>query len=163
MLEEGYITREEYEVAVSKPVVVRRSNRFRLSDYVLDMVREYLAEKYEDIAFQGGLKIYLTVDRDLQSLAVRSLRKGLRKLARMNGIPFLPETEEDMAEYYRSQRAELRDGRVYVARIVARSEGRAEVELGGRRFSVETLGLPLSDREYVFVRAFRDFGGWRLE
>ncbi len=163
MLEEGYITREEYEVAVSKPVVVRQSNRFRLSDYVLDLVREYLAEKYEDIAFQGGLKIYLTVDRDLQSLAVRSLRKGLLRLARMNGIPFLPETEEEMAEYYRSQKTELREGKVYVARIVVRSEDKVEVELGGRRFTVETLGLPLSDREYVFVRAFRDFEGWRME
>ncbi len=163
MLEEGYITPEEYEVAVSKPVVVRRGNRFRMSDYVLDMVREYLSEKYEDIAFQGGLKIYITVDRDLQSLAVRSLKKGLRRLARMNGIPFLPETEGDMEEYYRTQRKELRDGRVYVARILNVEGSRAQVEIGSHRFAVDTFGLPIGDREYIFVRVRRDFDGWRAE
>ncbi|MDQ7081719.1 MAG: transglycosylase domain-containing protein [Aquificota bacterium] len=76
MLEDGYITREEYEVAVSKPVVVMTENRYRMSDYVLDMIKEYLIEKYGDLALQGGLKIYTTIDRDLQAHAVRVLKRG---------------------------------------------------------------------------------------
>jgi len=163
MLEEGYITREEYEVAVNKPVVVERGNRFRMSDYVLDMVREYLAERYEDAAFQGGLKIYITVDRDLQNLAVKALKKGLQRLARMNGIPFLPETEEDMADFYRTQKTALVDGKVYVGRIVGSEENRIEVEVGSHRFVVDTLGLPVGDRDYVFVRVSRDFESWKAK
>ncbi len=151
MLEEGYITREEYEVAVSKPVIVRKENRYIMSDYILDMVKGYLADKYGDIALQGGLKIYLTIDKDLQSIAVRSLKKGLKRIARMNGIPFLPETEKDMEEYYKIQDTDLVEGKVYVAKI-KREGDKVKVQLGEHLFSIDTSGLPLSDREYIFVR-----------
>ncbi len=160
MLEEGYITQEEYETAINKPVVVSESSKYRVSDYVLDMIKEYLSEKYGDIALQGGLKIYTTIDRDLQVLAVKSLKKGLERLARINGIPFLPESEEDMERYYKAQRNVLVDGKIYVAKIEEVKDGEAAVLIGKKRFSVDLKGLNLEGRKYVFVRLHRDFNGW---
>ena len=163
MLEEGYITPEEYETAAGKPVVVKRDNKYRVSDYILDMVKEYLMERYGDIALQGGLKIYTTIDRDLQALASRSLKKGLKRLARITGIPLLPETEEDMEEFYAAQRKTPEDGKVYVAKILRIERGFAEVELGDKRFRVNLKGLNLDGREYTFIRLREDFEGWRAE
>ncbi len=163
MLEDGYITREEYETAVSKPIIVQRENRYRMSDYILDMVKEYLADRYGDIALQGGLKIYTTIDRDLQALAVRSLKKGLKRLARINGIPFLPESEKDMEDYYRIQKTDLIDGKVYVAKIISIERGSAEVEIGSHKFRIDPKGLNLNGRSYLFVRVKEGAEGWSAE
>ncbi len=163
MLEDGYITEEEYETAIRKPIIVKRDERFRMSDYVLDMVKEYLLERYGDAAFQGGLKVYTTIDRDLQALAIRSLRKGLRRLALSNGLPFLPESEKDMADYYRTQRTDLVNGKVYVAKISSVNNGIAEVELGSHRFTVDLKGMNVEGREYLFVRVKAEEEGWKAE
>lgn len=163
MLEDGYITQEEYETAASKPVVVSRDSKYLTSDYVLDMVKEYLAEKYGDLALQGGLKIYTTIDRDLQALAVRSLKKGLKRLARLNGIPFLPESERDMRSHYNVQKTKLEDGKVYVAKIVDTEGGRAKVEIGSHSFTIDLKGMNTEGREYIFVRVFNGVNGWRAE
>ena len=163
MLEDGYITQEEYETAVSKPVVVSKDNKYRTSDYVLDMIKDYLSEKYGDIALQGGLKIYTTLDRDLQTLAVRSLKKGLERLARINGIPFLPDSEKDMEIYYGTQKLSLVDGKVYVGKIEEVRNGRVVVTVGDRSFSVDLKGLNLEGRRYTFIRLRKDHGGWSAE
>ncbi|RLJ69831.1 penicillin-binding protein 1A [Hydrogenivirga caldilitoris] len=163
MLEDGYITQEEYETAVNKPIVVRKDDKYRLSDYVLDMVKEYLTDKYGDIALQGGLKIYTTIDRDLQALAIRSLKQGLKNTANINGLPIMPETEEDMEEFYKAEKKTLVNGKVYVAKIIDIKNDSAEVELGKNRFKVSLKGLNLEGREYLLVRLFKYDEGWQAE
>ena len=152
MFEDGYITREEYENALSKPVVVRRDSRYRASDYVLDMIREYLSDKYGDIALQGGLKIYTTIDKDLQSLARQVIKRGLSRLARANGIPFLPESEKEMEDYYNLQKGNLVYDRVYVAKVEEVKDGKAKVVIKEHSFTVDLKGMKLGGRRYIFVR-----------
>ena len=152
MLEDGYITSEEYETAVVKPVVVRGDSKYRTSDYVLDMVKEYLLERYGDIALQGGLKIYTTIDRDMQSLAVKSLKKGLSRLARLNHIPFLPQSEREMKDYYERQSKRLVLDRVYVAKVEEVKGKTAKVKVGKYEFDVDLKGGNISGRGYIFVR-----------
>ncbi len=161
MYEEGYITQEEYETAISKPLIVKRDSGY--SDYVLDMVKEYLTDRYGDAALQGGLKIYTTVDRDLQALAVSSLKKGLERFARLNGLPFLPESEKEMENFYKAQSKAPVDGRVYVAKVESVEEGKAKVLLGDRSFTVDLKGLNLEGREYVFVKLRKGTGGWEAK
>lgn len=163
MFEDGYITREEYEVAVRKPVVVMTENRYRMSDYVLDMIKEYLIEKYGDLALQGGLKIYTTIDRDLQAHAVRVLKRGLKRLARVVGVPLLPETQGDLEEFYKKQGRRLVDGKVYVAKVVEVQGDTAKVEVGGKEFTVSVKGVPMDQREYLMVRIHRTFNGFEAE
>lgn len=159
MLEENFITREEYESAVIKPVSVAGGEK-KISDYVLDMVKEYLMERYGDLALQGGLKIYITIDRDLQALAVRSLKRGLLKLARIQGFPFLPESEKDLERYYVAQDIRFIAGRLYVAKVISAEGGKAEVSVGDTRFLVDTKGLNLEGRRYVFIRLEKGELGW---
>jgi len=163
MLEEGYITQEEYAAAVSKPVKVSEEGRYRISDFVLDMVKDYLVEKYGELVLQGGLKIYTTLDKDLQSLATKVLRERLLNIAKINRIPFLPDTENDMRRYYETQDKSPTDGKVYVGKIVDVKEGRAEVLLGERSFTVDLKGLNLEGRRYVFIKLRRSPKGWSAE
>ena len=152
MLEDGYITSEEYETAVVKPVIVMRDSKYKTSDYVLDMIKEYLISKYGDIALQGGLKIYTTIDRDMQSLAVKSLKKGLLRLARLSHIPFLPRSEREMKSYYERQGREVVLDRVYVAKVEEVKDGTAKVRIGKYEFNVDLKGGNISGRGYIFVR-----------
>ncbi len=156
MLEEGFISPQEYEEAVSKPVKVKRENKYKMSDYVLDMVKEYVMQKYGAEILRGRLRIYTTIDKELQMLAISSLKKGLEVLAKKNGIPKLPESEEDMAKMYESQdKTKLVRGKVYVGKIESVKNGSAVVLFGNRRFSVDLKGLNFSGRRYLFFKVKR--------
>ncbi|HID66161.1 MAG TPA: peptidase, partial [Aquificaceae bacterium] len=120
MYEEGFITQEEYEEAINKPLLVKKENKYKYSDYLLDMVKEYVFKKYGELAYKGRLEIYTTVDIDYQRQAEKSLKEGLSKVAKIIGIPFLPETEEDMKIAYEKEKElkKLKRGKVYVAKIL---------------------------------------------
>ncbi len=153
MLEDGYITDEEYKLAVTKPIRVSRESRYRVSDYVLDMVRDYVLSRYGDLASQGGLSIYITIDKDLQEVATRALREGLERLAKIKGIPKLPDSEEDMKELYNSQNMKVfKEGRVYVGKIEELRDGYAVIKFGKRKMNIDLMGLNYSGRKYLFFR-----------
>jgi penicillin-binding protein 1A len=78
MLEYGYITSEEHDEATAQDLNLSRGTVEPKSDneYFLDAVRKELAEQYGDQAlYEGGLKIYTTLDPHLQELAVSAVDK----------------------------------------------------------------------------------------
>ena len=78
MLEYGYITPGEHEAAVAEDLNLSRGNVETESEneYFLDAVRKELAEQYGDRAlYEGGLKIYTTLDPRLQGLATEAVDK----------------------------------------------------------------------------------------
>lgn len=79
--EEGYIDTTTYQKAVQEPLIVKGKNRDEgPASYFVEWVRQYLDQKYPtgDI-WQGGLKIYTTLDYDMQVAAQRALGEGLKK------------------------------------------------------------------------------------
>ncbi|HEV8043948.1 MAG TPA: transglycosylase domain-containing protein, partial [Rubrobacter sp.] len=72
MLEYDYITQEEHDRAAKSELALSRG-RIQYEDdneYFLNAVRNELAEEYGDEAlYEGGLKIYTTLDPDLQEAA----------------------------------------------------------------------------------------------
>jgi len=76
MRSEGYITRAEYEEAVSKPVEVHpkpiRRGASHLYDRIASFTRELLGE---DAMTEGGFKIYTTIDLDAQ----RAMEQGIAR------------------------------------------------------------------------------------
>lgn len=72
MLKYGYITKKQHDRAVKQPLGLNRG-RIEHRDnnqYFLDAVRQELAKKYGDkMLYEGGLKIYTTLDPDLQRMA----------------------------------------------------------------------------------------------
>ena len=78
MLEYGYITPEEHEEATARDLALSRGQVEYENDnqYFLDAVRKELAEQYGDRAvYEGGLKIYTTLDPELQGHAVAAVGK----------------------------------------------------------------------------------------
>jgi len=72
MLEYGYITQKEHDGAVETGLDLSRGRVEYENDneYFLNAVRKELAEEYgDDAIYEGGLKIYTTLDPELQQMA----------------------------------------------------------------------------------------------
>jgi penicillin-binding protein 1A len=78
---EHYITREQAEEAMKKPlgVIPLRQTSGEFGAYFFEEVRKYIQKNYgDDALYRGGLRIYTTLDPTLQKYAESALRRGLR-------------------------------------------------------------------------------------
>lgn len=82
MLTTKAITQVEFDNAIHAPLgvtTVRYDND--RAPYFIEMVRLHLDEKYgSNAVYEGGLKVYTTLDMDLQDLSERALEKQLQGL-----------------------------------------------------------------------------------
>ncbi len=87
MQELDFISSEEYEQAVTTPVVSRlHGPRVALwAPYVSEMVRAELVERYGLEAYTAGYKVVTTIDSRLQQAASVSLRTALLEYDRRHG------------------------------------------------------------------------------
>ncbi|RLJ41609.1 penicillin-binding protein 1A [Litoreibacter meonggei] len=94
MFENGYITKDQYEVSREKPLDTVQSGSFANfksdlpdRDYFTDEIRRQLSKNFgEEEFFGGGLTIRATVDRELQEAAAKSLRRALEGYDRGRGV-----------------------------------------------------------------------------
>ncbi|HHV94648.1 MAG TPA: penicillin-binding protein 1A [Firmicutes bacterium] len=79
MADLGYITRAEAEAAKTVPIqLVERKPREKVAPYFIDYVLQELLERYgEDMVYGGGLKVYTTLDLNMQRIAEEVLLKAL--------------------------------------------------------------------------------------
>jgi penicillin-binding protein 1A len=84
MVEERYIAPAEAEAAHAEPVELHvRRDPPSVAPYFLEEVRKYLEKEYgSQRIYQGGLKVYTTLDVGLQKAANQAVRRGLRTLDR---------------------------------------------------------------------------------
>src|SRR4030095_7428150 len=84
MAEEEYIAEEEAEQAKALPLGLHpRKDPPSIAPHFLEEVRKYLEREYgSQRIYQGGLRVYTTLDPAMQKEAVRALRKGLLTLDR---------------------------------------------------------------------------------
>ncbi len=82
MLETHSITPEQYEVAIRAPLgVVDHPGGAGQAPYFVEMVRQYLDDKYgSNLVYEGGLRIYTSLDLDLQRVAEAALEKRLEEM-----------------------------------------------------------------------------------
>ncbi|MCX8163835.1 MAG: PBP1A family penicillin-binding protein [Aquificaceae bacterium] len=156
MHENGYLSEEDYRRFVERPIRVRAENRYYGMDYFLDFLKEYLVERYGEVVLAGGYKVYTTIDRDLQEHAREVLKRGVLKVARTNGIPFLPEDPYDVAKKYEEQRIEEKPGKVYIGKVLSVKGGSVVVEVKDRQFEAEFKGHPIERGDYVLVKFYQD-------
>jgi penicillin-binding protein 1A len=84
MHELGFIDQSEYQTALTEPMDVKgRDDDQSPAPYFVEWVRQYLETQYptRDI-WQGGLRIYTTLDYDMQMAADRAIKQGLRDFDR---------------------------------------------------------------------------------
>jgi penicillin-binding protein 1A len=155
MLEDGYITQEEYEIYSKKPLKLRLENRYYGMDYFLDYVKDYVVEKYGEAILAGGYAIYTTIDKDLQEHARQVLERGIYRVARANGIPALPADYYTAEKLYKEQKVDIKPGKVLIGKIKDVQGGEYVVEIGDREFKAEKGDLTFEKGDYVFVRFYQ--------
>jgi penicillin-binding protein 1A len=81
MLEENKINEEQYTTAINAPLIQERAPvKNDPADYFLEYVRLQLERKYgTQMLFEGGLKIYTTIDYDLTQYADSVMNEYLTK------------------------------------------------------------------------------------
>jgi len=87
MVQNKKLSRQQYERAVETPLGVTKT-RMNASEapYFMEMVRLYLEERYgSNQVFEGGLRVFTTIDADMQHAAEASLERRLTELEQRNG------------------------------------------------------------------------------
>jgi penicillin-binding protein 1A len=87
MLEDGKITAAQADVARSAPMTLRLAHDPNsLAPYFVEEIRRYLEGKYgADQVHEGGLKVYTSLDVDLQKAANEAVLDGLAAYERRHG------------------------------------------------------------------------------
>lgn len=142
MRENEYITDEEMRTAFEEHLDIQKEgeNLFKKTPYFTEHVRKYLLKKYgHDLLYRGGLKVFTTVNLEMQSAAKEALQKGLMELDHREGyrgpllhlsnddIPlFLEEGERNFAENAVAPGGVMRG----LVQKVDDKEGAVEVQVG---------------------------------
>jgi penicillin-binding protein 1B len=83
MLDNGYISKSQYEEAAAAPPVAVSKQGVESADapYFVDLVNDRLGEDLEDKDFQdSGSRIYTTLDTDLQRDAAQAVAVGIKEV-----------------------------------------------------------------------------------
>jgi penicillin-binding protein 1A len=88
MVAEGYLTEEQSKKVYDQPISLENLRpQEELAPHLVDYIRKYIEKKYgADMLYFGGMKVYTTIDLDLQRQAVSALRDGLRALDKRQGF-----------------------------------------------------------------------------
>ena len=87
MLEDGKITAAQAAEARAKPILLNlQKDPNSLAPYYVEEIRRYLEAKYgSDQVHEGGLRVYTSLDMDLQRAARQALLNGLAAYERRHG------------------------------------------------------------------------------
>ncbi|SOD42456.1 penicillin-binding protein 1A [Nitrosovibrio sp. Nv4] len=83
----GYITDPEFKAAEKQPMQVKRESQEYLvrADYVAEMARQAVYERYNEDTYTKGFKVYTTVRRLDQEAAYKAVRQGVVDYDRRHG------------------------------------------------------------------------------
>jgi len=156
MLDEGLISLEAFDAACSAPLVIRSDvkNTFERAPYFTEHVRQYLLQRYgRDLLYRGGLKVYTTLDLDMQQAARKALIKGLAELDKREGYrgPLRHLSESEAAHFRKEAAREALSSPLTVGATVKALVTRVDDE---KEMAVVCLNngmarLPLSDMKWA--------------
>ena len=97
MLELNYISQQDYDEASQQPSTAKL--QYHSSDisapFIAEMARQYIHEKYGDDAYTLGLKVYTTIDPNLQKAAEQALRNALHTYDERHGFRLAAQENAD--------------------------------------------------------------------
>ncbi|MEN3034055.1 MAG: PBP1A family penicillin-binding protein [Aquificaceae bacterium] len=151
MHEDGFLTAQELEEAIKKPIVLNRQKRNTSADYFLDYLKDYILDNFGEQVLAGGYKIYTTIDLELQEVAIRALKNGIQSVAKQNKISILPEERDKVASLYEEQKIDLSKRRIYIAKVSKVNGNYINLELKDLSFEIKNPGLYLERGDFVMV------------
>ena len=83
----NFISDEEFDTALHQPLQVRHDSKSTevRADYVAELVRQDLFERYQEQIYSSGIKVYTTLLRADQDAANLALRQGVLEYDRRHG------------------------------------------------------------------------------
>lgn len=88
MLYLKYITKEEFDdaIKVKLPEKPFSDDQYKIGSYFVEEIRKDLKSKFGDtLLYEGGLKVYSTLNSEMQKWGEECLREGLRELHKRGG------------------------------------------------------------------------------
>jgi penicillin-binding protein 1A len=86
MEEAGFLTAAEREQAAAETLNFRRPGGVQAAPYFVEYVRQLLIAKYgEAMVYKGGLKVFTTLNMEMQKAAEAAFAAGLRELDKRQG------------------------------------------------------------------------------
>jgi penicillin-binding protein 1A len=79
MLLIGFINKEQYQDALDDPLPEKLHGRKYKAPYFVDYLRNILEDKFGDRLYTSGLKIYTTLDYNIQMTAEMAVSKGIEE------------------------------------------------------------------------------------
>jgi penicillin-binding protein 1A len=157
MVEEKYISAEESEKAKAEPLNLKlRKERASIAPYFLEEVRKYLEREYgSQRIYQGGLRVYTTLDSSMQVTANRTLRNGLLRLdRRARGFTaptasILKDGEFPATVHLEDWDAPMAPGDVVRGVVESSDRSLAVVRIGDYKAVVSTLDIAWTGRRSV--------------
>ena len=178
MLDEKYISKEEYDAALKEPIVASYHGakfEFR-ADYVTEMVRQEMVRRFgEENAYTSGYKVFTTVLSKDQAEAQKAVRNNLidydMRRGYRGGAPLWQKNEaawddERILAFLRK----LPDSNPFIpAAVVGMAKGGADLLLAsGEKMTLSTNAMrwtgrsnPVKIGEQIWIRQ-RTNGEWQL-
>ncbi len=108
MVSEGFITREEADLAEAKELEIRPRINQHLADtaYFTEQVRRYLEDTFgKELLYRGGLEVHTSMNLDMQLAAQAAVQANLRNHDKRRGYrgPLAVLTAEQETEFLRQQ------------------------------------------------------------
>ena len=168
MHELNFIDTATFEAAQIAPIVTKRtSQEFAVkADYLAEMVRQVMYDRFQDEAYTQGFRIYTTIRQQDQNAAYESLRRGVIDYDRRHGyrgpegyINLSNNINEEFLEEALQEVAESDDLLPAVAQAVSTKSITAYVKGGqiitisgeGLKFAQQTLGDKLTPNQRIRV------------
>ncbi len=148
MMEDGRITAQQAQEAKSRPLNLRlQSDPNNLAPYFVEEIRRYLEKKYgTDQVHEGGLRVYTTLDMDLQRTANRALLDGLAAYERRHGwkghVRNVIAAGEDFSLYeHPDWNHSPEPGSYFHALVTSVAQGEATVKVGKYRGQIRPADM----------------------
>jgi penicillin-binding protein 1A len=158
MQEAGYLTPAQTDQARTEPVVLHvRKEAPSIAPHFLEEVRKYLDREYgSQRIYQGGLKVYTTLNPALQAMATEALRSGLRTLD-LRSRGFVPPTATVLGKdghfpetlHLDDWDSPIQQGRVVRGVVLASDHSLALVQLGAYKGRVGPAEIAWTGRANV--------------
>jgi penicillin-binding protein 1A len=148
MMEDGRITAQQAQVAKSQPLTLHlQSDLTDGAPYFVEETRRYLEKKYgTDQVHEGGLRVYTSLDLELQKTATRALLDGLATYERRHGwkghLRNAIAAGEDVSVYEHPDWNHAPEpGSYFHALVIGVAQGEATIKIGKYHGQIRTAEM----------------------